>query len=379
MPRVLGIFVVVVAVTLGPLTAGARAADTVALGAAGSFGVLAATSVPNTGASVINGDLGVSAGALSGFPPGTVGSGHGMHVNDELAVQAHADLAAAYAAADRQAQTAAIAGDLGGTTLGPGVHVSPATIAVTGEVTLDAGGDPNAVFILRAASTLDSNAGSNVLLAGGAQACNVFWQVGTDTTLGADSQLAGTILATGAITLGARMAIAGRALSRDSAVTMDAVTVTLPACGPRSLTAPTITPFTAALTGAAKTLHTEVGEWSVNDPTGSNAGYRVTAAATEPTVDGSEAKAGTGGSLTLTAPTPTAADGNPATTGPVPASPQVLGTSATTIATAVAGTGQGRWNFAAHPAGLDVVIPGDAAAGAYSSTLTFTTAPAVGE
>jgi hypothetical protein len=145
-------------------------------------------------------------------------------------------------------------------------------------------------------------------------------------------------------------------------------------------TAPAITPFAATLSGVTQTVPTAVGAWSVTDATGSNAGYSVTVAATAPTVNGSAPSAGTGASLTLTPTTATAASGNPATTGPVAQSAQTLSTTAATIDNSAAGTGQGQWDFAADSGvteNLAVVIPGNASAGTYSSTLTFTTAPPV--
>jgi len=144
--------------------------------------------------------------------------------------------------------------------------------------------------------------------------------------------------------------------------------------------APIITPFSATLSGLTQTVHTAVGAWSVTDATGSNAGYSLTVAATAPTVAGSASGAGTGGSITLTPTTASAASGNPTTTGPVATSAQVLGTTAATVDNAIAGTGQGEWDFAADSGetkSLAVVIPGNASAGSYQSTLTFTSAPPV--
>jgi putative surface cell wall-binding protein len=145
-------------------------------------------------------------------------------------------------------------------------------------------------------------------------------------------------------------------------------------------TAPAITPFSATLSGVNQTANSAVGGWSVTDATGTNAGYSVTVSATAPTVGGEAAGAGTGGTITLTPTTATAAAGNPAATGPVAGSAQLLSTTAATIDNAEATTGQGEWDFAADTGttkNLAVVIPGDASAGTYSSTLTFTTAPPV--
>jgi hypothetical protein len=152
------------------------------------------------------------------------------------------------------------------------------------------------------------------------------------------------------------------------------VTGTLSAGG-LSNTAPVITAFGVSLTGLTQTVSTDVGGWSVTDATGTNAGYSVTVSATNPTVGGSTAGAGTGGSLTLTPTTATAAAGNPASDAPVAGSAQLLSTTAATIENAAAGTGQGEWDFASSANTLAVVVPGNASAGSYSSTLTYTTAP----
>ena len=153
--------------------------------------------------------------------------------------------------------------------------------------------------------------------------------------------------------------------------------------GSLSNTAPTIASFNATLNGVNQTVPTTMGAWSVTDATGSNDGYSVTAAASAPTITNSTAAdptPGTGFAMQLTPPTATAATGNPASTGPVAESMQTLGTTATTIENAPAGTGQGEWDFPADSNGNDslgVVIPGDASNGDYAITLTFTTAPPV--
>jgi Ice-binding-like len=287
----------------------------VSLGTAGGFAVMAGSTVTSAGVSTLTGDLGVSPGtAATGFPPGTVNGT--IHAGDGPAAQAHADLATAYQDAVGLGPAAPITGDLGGITLTPGVYASDATITLAGTLTLDAQGDPNAVFILQAGSTLGTAAGSHVTLSAGAQACNVFWQVGSSATLGASSVLTGTILASTSISTGDGVTIAGRALARDGAVTMINDTVTTPHCTTSmSITAPPITSFSAKLTGLNQTVSTAVGAWSVTDATGSNAGYSVTVAASAPTVNGSTSGAGTGGSLTLTPSIATAAAGNPPASG----------------------------------------------------------------
>ena len=380
LPFRLGLAAVGLLVALGSFAGDAPAASPapVQLGGADSFAVLGGSTVTSAGVSTVTGDLGVSPGtAVTGFPPGMLNGS--LHAGDGAAVQAHADLASAYLDAVARSPAVPMAGPLGGLTLGPGVYASGAELTLAGGLTLDAGGDPGAVFVLQAGSTLGTAAGSHVELAGGAQACNVFWQVGSSATLGATSSLKGTILASTSISMGDGITIDGRALARDGAVTMINDTVRVARCaGLLSSTAPAIAPFEATLTGLTQTVRTAVGAWSVTDARGNNAGYSVTVAAGAPTVDGSTSAAGTGAEMTLTPVTPTPASGHPAGTGPVAMPPQVLSTTAATIASAVAGTGQGGWDFAADSGvakSLAVVIPGDASAGAYQSTLTFTTAP----
>ena len=356
--------------------ASAQSPAPVALGAAGPFAVLGAATVTSAGVSTLTGDLGVSPGtAITGFPPGVV---HGSaEAGTAAAARAHTDVATAYGDLAGRTPTAP-AGVLDGLTLGPGVYAGDAALALAGGLTLDAGGDPEAVFILQAVSTLTTAAGSHVDLAGGAQACNVFWLVGSSATLGASSGLRGTVVASTSITVGDGVTVDGRLLVRDAAITLINDTVTVPRCG-GSLThsVPTLTPFTMQITGATRTVGVAVGAWGVDDARGTGAGYVITVAASAPTVDGSTAAAGTGPQLRLQPATATAAAGNAATTGPVAMPRQTLTPTASTIESAASGTGQGAWQFAADASAdpsLAVTIPGDATAGAFASTLTFTTA-----
>ncbi|MFG2259983.1 ice-binding family protein [Streptomyces mirabilis] len=176
----------------------ARAAEApVGLGTATSYAVLAGTTVTNTVTpTVVNGDLGVSPGnSVTGFPPGIVNGV--QHVADAAAGQAQSDLTTAYNdAASRATNTNLTSpGNIGGLTLVPGVYNASSSLNLTGTVTLNAQGDPNAVFIFKIASTLITAPASNVLLVNGAQACNVFWQVGSSATLDTNSFFKGNILA----------------------------------------------------------------------------------------------------------------------------------------------------------------------------------------
>jgi len=202
----------------------------VGLGAADSFAVLAGQSVSNSGSSTVNGDLGVSPGtAVTGFPPGTLNGK--LHSADAVAAQAQSDLRTAYDDASGRTPAVSLPADLGGLTLTPGVYKSASSsFALNGGLTLNAQGDPNAVFILQAASTLTTASASHVNLLNGAQSCNVFWQIGSSATLGASSVFAGDILAFTSISISDGVAMNGRALARNGAVTLSNDTITAAHC-----------------------------------------------------------------------------------------------------------------------------------------------------
>ncbi len=194
----------------------------VALGRAGNFAVLAGSTVTSTGATVVHGDLGVSPGtAVTGFPPGTiVGT---LHAGDAAAADAETDLTIAYNdAAGRSTAPVLVSGNLGGMTLSPGLYKSSSSLEISaGDLTLDAQGNANAVFIFQMASTFVTTSGRQVILAGGAQAANIFWQVGSSATIGTTSVIKGNILADQSISLQTGATLDGRALARIAAVTMD--------------------------------------------------------------------------------------------------------------------------------------------------------------
>jgi len=217
------------ALLLAAVLATSAQAASVGLGTTDSFSVLGGSTVTNTGPSTLAGDLGVSPGtAVTGFPPGTVGGT--IHANDAVARQAQADLVTAYNDAARRRSTATVSGDLAGRTLSSGVYTSASSLGLSGDLTLDAKGDPNAVFIFQAGSTLTTGSGSRVLLIGGAQACNVFWQVGSSATIGTSTAFTGNILALTSISLTTGATLDGRALARNGAVTLDTNTVTHARC-----------------------------------------------------------------------------------------------------------------------------------------------------
>jgi hypothetical protein len=203
----------------------------VPLNSAGRFVGLAGSTVTNTGPTIITGgDIGLSPGsAVTGFPPGTLTPPAVMHVTDPIAAQAELDLTAAYLYAAGLPGGAVLPGNMSGLTFAPGLYTNASTVQLSaGTVTLDAGGDPNAVFIFQIGSTLTTIGSTQVVLAGGAQAKNVFWQVGTSATLGTNSIFMGTIMALQSVTLDTGATLTGRALARNGAVTMDSNIITAP-------------------------------------------------------------------------------------------------------------------------------------------------------
>lgn len=223
----------IITISLG-LAGQAIAATAVNLGTAANFAVLAGSTVTNTGSSVVNGNLGLSPGSsVTGFPPGTVNGTE--HVTDATAAQAQLDLTAAYTNAAGQTPVTTIPTELGGTTETAGIYNSNAgTFQITGTLTLNGQGNPNAVFIFQTASTLVTASASSVVLENGAQACNVFWQVGSSATLGTNSSFTGNILALTAITATTGATISGRLLARNAAVTLDTNTITESTCAAAS-------------------------------------------------------------------------------------------------------------------------------------------------
>lgn len=201
--------------------------STIVLAGASSFAVLAGSAVSSTGATTVTGDLGLSPGSsVGGFPPGIlVGT---QHVNNPFANQAKLDLTAAYndAAGRTATDIVTLSGNIGGLTLTPGLYKSTSSLAISsGDLTFDAKGNASAVFIIQIASTLTATSGRNVFLKNGAQASNIFWQVGSSATFGTTSVFKGNILAMQSITFNTGAKLDGKALARIGAVVMAGNTI----------------------------------------------------------------------------------------------------------------------------------------------------------
>ena len=200
----------------------------VALAGAGSFRVLAGSTVANTGPTSVDGDIGISPGsACTAFPAPCSGGGPGtltgtIHAADPAAATAQSDLTIAYGDAASRPPGTSVSGNIGGLTLAPGVYTSTSSLAISsGDLTLTGLGDSNAVFIFQIPSSLTVTTGRRVILAGRARASNVFWQVGSSATLGTNSFFVGDIMALASITLQTGASLEGRALASTGAVTLD--------------------------------------------------------------------------------------------------------------------------------------------------------------
>ena len=293
------VLVTATAVIIATQSVAGAAVATVNLGTASSFGVLAGQTITNTGPTVISGDIGVSPGtAITGFPPGIV---HGAeHVADGVAGGAQSDLTTAYNDAAGRSPSGSVGPAIGaGQTLTPGVYNASTSLDLGGSLTLDAQGDPNAVFIFQVGSTLVTDSASSVRLTGGAQACNVFWQVGSSATLGTHSAFQGSILALTSITVTTGDTIIGRALARNGAVTLDDDVISVPRCA-----SPTPTP-----------TPTRTSPTPTPTPTSTSPGPTPTSTSPGPGPSPTRTSPGPGPSPTRTSPRPSP---SPTKTSPHP-------------------------------------------------------------
>lgn len=249
---VIALSLVVSAMVLGAWPIAASAATQPRMGTAANFAVLAGSTVTNTGPTVISGGLGLSPGsAVTGFPPGRVTTV--QHKTDAVALRAKTALVTAYNDLASWRATRSMTGlDLGGKTLTAGVYTFSSSAKLTGTLTLKG----NGIFIFQMGSTLTTASNSRVVLTGGAQACGVYWKVGSSATLGGGTQFKGTVIALTSITMvtGASI-LPGRALARNGAVTLDTNRISMPTggCSATGTTARTATTSTSAVPQLAQT------------------------------------------------------------------------------------------------------------------------------
>lgn len=333
----------------GALTLGAASAASAAtvidgpinLGTAQTYGVLGASTVTNTGPTVVNGDLGLSPGtSITGFggaPNGVVNGS--VHNTDAAATQAQSDTTTAYNVAASLTPTETGLSELNGLSLTPGVYTGGAlALSNNGELTL--AGSANSVWVFQAASTLTIGSATHILITGGASACNVFWQVGSSATIGTAAQFQGTVLAQQSVTATTSATIVGRLLASTGAVTLDTNTLTAPTGCPTPGTiseavAPTITSgtpptattgtpysFTVTATGTPTPTYSSTGTLpaglTLNATTGVISGTPTTPGQSTITITASN---GTAPAATNTYTLTVQASSPPATTPPATTTP----------------------------------------------------------
>jgi len=223
----------------------ALGATSVGLGKAASFSVLAGSTITNTGPTTMFGDLGLAPGSSVTGGPVVLGE---EHIDDALANEAKSALTTAATTAANEASNGSAGGDLARQAFLPGVYTASTSLLLSsGSVTLNAQGDPNAVFIFQIGSTLTTGSNTSVSLINGAQACNVFWQVGSSATLGTGTHFVGTIMAADSITANTGATIHGRLLAQTAAVTLENNTITKSTCASSGGTETTTPEETAAI------------------------------------------------------------------------------------------------------------------------------------
>jgi hypothetical protein len=203
-------------------------AQTISLGLAEDFAVLGATTVTNTGPTVLNGDLGLFPGtSVTGFPPGIVNGT--MFINDTMAMEAQAAALVAYNQLVALPPTMTLSGSLGGLTLLPGVYQITSAAQLTGTLTLNGNGMVDPLFVFQIGSSLTTASASSVVEINGANASNLYWQVGSSATLGTNSQFNGTLIANTSDTLTTGATVTnGHIFALNGAVTLDSNIISVP-------------------------------------------------------------------------------------------------------------------------------------------------------
>ncbi len=248
-----GLFATALLATMSSASTALAAPATVGLGTAESFSVLAGSTVTNTGPTTMFGDLGLSPGSSVTGAPHVLGE---THVDDAVAIAAKNALTTAYNDAASRPTEGSAGTDLAGQTFTAGVRTAGSSLLLSsGSVTLDAQGNPNAVFIFQIGSTLTTGSNTSVSLINGAQACNVFWQVGSSATLGTGTRFVGTVMAAATITANTAATVHGRLLAETGAVNLDTNTITTSTCAVGGSETATSTE-TAALEEATKLAET---------------------------------------------------------------------------------------------------------------------------
>ncbi|MET1088806.1 MAG: ice-binding family protein [Arthrobacter sp.] len=264
--------------SLGGVGAANAATPPVGLGTADSYSVLAGSTVTNVGATTLQGDLGVAPGtAITGFPPGIVGGA--IHATDPSALQAQNDLTTAYNDIAGRPTTASLSDslpgqtlvDLAGQTLVDGVYTAASTLDLSGTLTLDGQGDPLSVFVFQVGSALTTASASNINLINGANACNVYWQVGSSATLGTDSNFKGNLLALTSVSVTTRAVVEGRVLARNGQVSLDTNVFTNPVCAVAPTASASASPSVTASVSASPSA-SAVPTVSLTAPSAPNAG-----------------------------------------------------------------------------------------------------------
>jgi hypothetical protein len=199
------------------------------LGGASSFGILAGTTITNTGSTTIAGNLGLYPGnSVVGFPPGTITGEY--YVNSTIASNSLNDANNAFTCLNSLSTTGSVGANIGGTAITPGIYSVSDTLTITGIVTLDGLGDPNAVFIFQIPSTFNPAAGAIVELIDDARPGNVYWLVGSSATLGAGSVIVGNIIASDSITINSGVTLTGRAFALTGSMILDTSNITSAVC-----------------------------------------------------------------------------------------------------------------------------------------------------